>query len=417
MTDIIVGLDIGTSFVRAVIGEINEDNVIEIIGVAKKESSGLRNGVIVNIEATMDCIKSVIEEAEQIAGYEVTSCITGIGGVQIESMNSKGVVAVSAHGKRDREITQADVERVLEAANAVQIPMDRKMLHVIPQEYIVDGNPGYKDPINMIAVRLEAEVHIVTASKTAIQNITSCVNRAGYQLDRVMLKTLACAEAVMHTEEKDLGSIIIDLGGGTTDVLVILHDAPICTASIPVGGNLVTNDIAIVKGVPTAIAERIKVESGCCWLDLLDKDEEVIIPGIAGREPEQTTRSELCQIIQPRMEEIFTMVREEVMHRASVKQLAGNIILTGGGAQMPGAVELAETVFGTSSVRVGFPGNFGGIEEQYRTPEYATAVGLVTANKALVLGKNDKKTHRRSEGSGGDDDSDGFFQKLKKMFF
>ncbi len=417
MTDIIVGLDIGTSFVRAVIGEINENNDIEIIGVAKKESSGLRNGVIVNIEATMDCLKAVIEEAEQVAGYEVSSCITGIGGVQIESMNSKGVVAVSSHGKRDREITQADVDRVLEAANAVQIPMDRKMLHVIPQEYIVDGNPGYKDPINMIAIRLEAEVHIVTASKTAIQNITSCVNRAGYQLDRVMLKTLACAEAVMHDDEKDLGSIIIDLGGGTTDVLVILHDAPICTASIPVGGNLVTNDIAIVKGVPTAIAERIKVESGCCWLGLLDKDEEVLIPGIAGREPEQTTRTELCQIIQPRMEEIFTMVREEIMHRASVKQLAGNIILTGGGALMPGVVELAETVFGTSSVRIGMPGNLGGIEEQYRSPAYATAVGLVTANKALVLGLHEKKPHRHGETTSSDASGDGFLQKLKKMFF
>ena len=417
MTNIIVGLDIGTSFIRAVIGEIDDDGGVEIIGVAKKSSTGLRNGTIVNIEATIECIKQAIEEAEQKAGYEVLSCVTGIGGVQIEGLNSKGLVAVSSRGKNNREINQSDVDRVLEAANAIQIPMDRKMLHVIPQDYIVDGIAGYKDPIHMIAVRLEAEVHIVTASRTAIQNITQCVDRAGYQLDRVMLKTLASTQAVIGDDERELGSILIDLGGGTTDVLVILKDAPICTASISVGGNLVTNDISIVKGISTVTAEKLKIESGCCWMPLaLEKNDEVLIPGLAGREPEQTNRAELCGIIQPRMEEIFTMVRDEIVRRTNVMQLSGSVILTGGGAQIEGAVELAEKVFGTSSVRIGYPGNLGGIEEEYRTPEYATAVGLVLANKNLVVPKGRKeKRHRESEQD--KEQGESLWQKIKKSFF
>lgn len=416
LSDIIVGLDIGTSFIRVVIAEVH-DGGVEIIGVAKRSSTGLRNGVIVNIEATIECIKQAVEAAEQKAGYEVISCVTGIGGAQIEGMNSKGLVAVSAHGKNNREINESDVNRVLEAANAIQIPMDRKMLHVIPQDYIVDGVPGYKDPIHMIAVRLEAEVHIVTASRTAIQNITQCVERAGYQLDRVMLKSLACTQVVVGEDERELGSILIDVGGSMTDILVILKDAPICTASIPLGGNAVTNDISIVKGIATATAEKIKIESGCCWLPLaLERNDEVLIPGLAGREPEQIDRKELCEIIMPRMEEIFMMVRDAVVRRISVGQLMGSIILTGGGAQIEGAVELAERVFGTSSVRLGVPGNWGGIEEEYRQPEYATAVGLVVANRNLVQTKSRKdRRHRESERDR--DAGDSLWQKIKKSFF
>lgn len=416
LSDIIVGLDIGTSFIRVVIAEVH-DGGVEIIGVAKRSSTGLRNGVIVNIEATIECIKQAVEVAEQKAGYEVISCVTGIGGAQIEGMNSKGLVAVSAHGKNNREINESDVNRVLEAANAIQIPMDRKMLHVIPQDYIVDGVPGYKDPIHMIAVRLEAEVHIVTASRTAIQNITQCVERAGYQLDRVMLKSLACTQVVVGEDERELGSILIDVGGSMTDILVILKDAPICTASIPLGGNAVTNDISIVKGIATATAEKIKIESGCCWLPLaLERNDEVLIPGLAGREPEQIDRKELCEIIMPRMEEIFMMVRDAVVRRISVGQLMGSIILTGGGAQIEGAVELAERVFGTSSVRLGVPGNWGGIEEEYRQPEYATAVGLVVANRNLVQTKSRKdRRHRESERDR--DAGDSLWQKIKKSFF
>ncbi|MBQ6780048.1 MAG: cell division protein FtsA [Treponema sp.] len=416
MTNIIVGLDIGTSFVRIVIGEVNTDGTILIVGIAKVPSSGIRAGKIINIEATMDCIKKVIDDVEQKAGTCVVSCVTGIGGMQIESMNTKGMVTVSNHGRNNREIAQPDVERVLEAATAVQIPMDRKMLHIIPREYIVDGTGGYKDPIHMIAFRLEAEVHIVTASRTAIQNITQCVERAGIQLDAVMLKTLACTEAVMIHDEKELGSILIDLGSGTTDVLVIINDAPIFTTSIQVGGNLVTNDISIVKGISTATAEKIKIESGCCWMPIAEDDNsEVLIPGLAGREPEQSNRVELCQIIQPRMEEIFVMVKDEIMRRTNVQSLSGSIILTGGGAQMEGAVELAETVFGTSSVRLGVPGNLAGLGDEYRLPEYATAVGLVVANKNLVSGKTKKEKKSRESDKEGRGES--LWQKIKKSFF
>ena len=417
LTNIIVGLDIGTSFTRAVIGEADDEGNVEIIGVAKKASTGLRKGIIVNIEATIACIKETIEEAEQKAGYEVFSCVTGIGGTQIEGLNSRGLVAVSSRGKSNREINHSDVDRVLEAANAVQIPIDRKMLHVIPQDYIVDGVPGYKDPVHMIAVRLEAEVHIVTASRTAIQNITQCVERAGYQLDRVMLKTLACTQVVVSEDERELGSILIDVGGSTTDILVILKDAPICTASIPLGGNAVTNDISIVKSIATATAEKIKIESGSCWMPFaMRRNDEVLIPGIAGRGPEQTDRVSLCEIIMPRMEEIFTMVREVVSLRTGVAQLAGSIVLTGGGAQIEGAVELAEKVFGTSAVRLGIPGKWGGIEEEYRLPEYATAVGLVVANKNLVQVKG-KKDRRRREPDRDKDTGDSLWQRIKKSCF
>ena len=416
MSRIVTGLDLGSSFVRAVIGEVDESGNIEIIGSAKRNSTGLRNGVIVNKQSTKDCIKSVIEDAEQKAGYEVTSCVTGVGGVQIESMDSKGLVAVSSHGKSDREITQDDINRVLDAANALTTPMDRSLLHIIPKDYIIDGQSGYKNPLNTIAVRLEAEVHIITASSTAIKNITSCVEEAGYQLDRIMLKTLACTEAVMGEEERELGSILIDLGGGTTDVLVIIKDAPVCTVSIPVGGNFVTNDIAVVKGVSISTAEKIKIENGCCWLPLADNNSEVIIPGVGGKDPELTSQVELCQIIQPRMEEIFTMVRDEVIRRSNLNQLSGNIILTGGGALMSGVVETAENIFGTSAVRLGTCPSLGSaFEEEYKSPDYATAVGLVIANKNILEGKIGKKEKKRHDSEKSEREST--WAKIKKLFF
>ena len=418
MSNIIVGLDIGTSFVRVVVGEININNEVEIVGVSKKPTSGLlRNGVIVNIEATTDCIKEVIHDAEVNAGYDINSCVIGIGGAQIEGMNSKGQVAVTLKGKNNREISKVDVDRVLEAANAVNIPLERCVLHLIPQEYIIDGIGGYKDPVNNIGVRLEAEVHIITASKGQIQNISTCIERTGLFLQNVMLKTLAATQAVMLDEEKDLGSILIDLGGGTTDVLVVHQDAPVCTLSIPVGGNMVTSDIAIVKGISLVTAEKLKLESGCCWEGVIDSDaEDVIIPGVGGREPELISRLELCNIIQARVAETLTMVRDEIIHKSNLSQLSGSIILTGGGAQMSGIVELTESIFGTSAVRIGMPGKLGGIEEAYRSPEYATAVGLVLANKDTTVAKTGKKEkkHRDADYTGS---GESIWQKFKKMFF
>ncbi|MCR4822717.1 MAG: cell division protein FtsA [Treponema sp.] len=417
MSNIVVGLDIGTCFVRAVIGVVNDDKTVEIIDVAKKASTGLlRNSTIVNIEATKQCIHEVIDEVEQNTGLEVQSVVTGIGGIQIESSSQHGKVAIASYGKSERAITEEDVKRVIDCANSIKVPLDRKLLHVIPQQYIIDGTDGFKNPVNNIAIRLEADVHIVTASRTAVQNITTCVEQANYQLDEVMLKTIAGTEAVMIEDEKKLGSILIDIGGGTTDVIVVLNDAPICTCSIPIGGNLVTNDIAIVKGIPYSTAEKIKIENGCCWLPLVENEnQEVLIPGFGSRNTELTTKVELCQIIYPRMEEIFTMVRDEISRKLSAMQLSGSIILTGGGAQISGAVEMAQSVFGTSSVRIGYPQALGGIEEKYRSPEYATAVGLILAHKDHISPEN-KHSKKRDSGEAKRSGESGFQKFLKKFF-
>ncbi len=414
MSDTIVGLDIGTSYIRVAIGQLDENNNIEIIGLAKNNSQGLRNGTIVNVENTMNAIRETIEAAEQNAGYEVSSCVTAIGGTQIVSENSHGQVVVGSRDrdKNNRVVTQNDVDRVLDAANAVQIPMDRQMIHIVPQGFMVDGEGGIKDPVNRMGVRLEVDVHIVTASKTAIQNVSVCVNRAGYELGKVMLKTLAATQAVALQDELELGSILIDLGAGTTDVIVLMKDAPICSFSIPVGGNLVTNDISIVKGIPSSTAERIKIESGCCYLPALGEPQEVIIPGVGGRPPEVISQTELCEILQARMEEIFMMVKKEICHRTDVPKLSGNIILTGGGAEMEGVVELAQEVFGTTAVRLGIPENLGGIAEEYRKPEFATVIGLVVAQKNSAGEKDRKKKKRNSSGK-----KDGFLNKLHDLFF
>lgn len=412
----IVGLDIGTSAIRVAIGDVLDDGSVEIAGVAGKKSAGLRNGVIVNIEDAATAIKETVEEAELGAGTEVYSCFTGIGGTQIEGRNQSGSAPVTQPGKPPREITGADIQRAIDNAKAALIPMDRELLHVVPRGFNVDGNAGVKDPINMMCARLEADVHIITASKTTIQNVRSCVSRAGYALDGVMLKTLAATRAAAHEDEMDLGSILIDLGAGTTDVLVLLDGAPVLTSSIPVGGNLVTNDISVVKGIPVAAAEKIKIASGCCWLPGIESDSEVIIPGVGGRDPDIMMRTQLCQIIEPRVREIFAMARASVAQNSNLKRLSGNIILTGGGAQMEGVVELAQQVFGTSSVRVGVPEKMGGPENEYRKPEYATAIGLVMAGESAERDRSARKGKKRAE-RGEISKGESVFTKLRKLFF
>ena len=416
--NVLLGLDIGTCFVRAVIGHINGDGEAEIIDVSKRPSNGLlRNGTIVNIEAAKQCIHEMIDELEQKNYLEAHSCVTGIGGVQIESRTTRGTAAISSYGKTERAITAEDVKKAIESANAISIPLDRNLLHVIPQQFIIDGTEGFKNPVNNIAYRLDADVHIITASRTSVQNLRTCVEQSGYQLDEIRLKTLAETEAVMVEDEKNLGSILIDIGGGTTDVVVILNDAPICTCSIPVGGNLVTNDIAVVKGLPNSVAEKINIESGCAWLPLIEgENSEVLIPGFGSRTTELMTKRELCEIIYPRMQEIFTMVRDSISSKLSKMQLSGSIILTGGGAQINGAVEMAQYVFGTSSVRLGLPqASLGGIVESYRIPEYATAVGLFLAHKQIIedgrkFPKKKEKTEKKQHG-------ESTFKKIMKKFF
>jgi cell division protein FtsA len=372
---LVVGLDIGTTKVCAIIGERNETG-IEITGVGMCPSTGMRKGVVVNIEATLRSVRDAIEAAEMMSGKEIKTCWTGIGGSHIEGINSRGVVAVTGKSRETREIGPDDLSRVLEAARAVAIPMDRQVLEVIPQSYIVDDQKGIRDPLDMIGVRLEAEVHIITGSVTSAQNLVKCVNRAGFKVNDLILQSLAAGRAVLTEEEKELGVALIDLGGGTTEVMVYSQGSPYSTTTIPAGGSQVTNDISIIKNISFETAERIKSDAGCCWEELLEADDEIIVPGVANRSPLAIPRSQIMEIIRPRMEEIFTMVKEKLDKLLLPRPLGGGIVLTGGGAQLLGAAELASHLF-RLPVRVGLPLSMGGLVEEYRSPVYAAAVGLV----------------------------------------
>ena len=369
------GLDIGTTKVCAVIGEINENGSLEITGVGICPSTGLRKGVVVNIEATLRSVSQAIEAAEMMSGREIHECWTGIGGSHIDGINSRGVVAVTGKNRETREIGTEDIKRVLEAAQAVLIPMDRKLLEVIPQNYIVDDQRGISDPINMIGVRLEAEVHIITCSTTGAQNLIKCVNRAGFRVRDLILETLAAGRAVLTAEEKELGVALVDLGGGTTNVLVYSGGAPYSISTIPAGGTQVTSDISIIKNISVETAEKIKLEAGCCWEPFLEEDDEIIVPGVGGRAPQAIPRSQILAIIRPRMEETFKLVKEKLDKLSFSRPLGGGIVLTGGGAQLLGAADLAVQVFNLP-VRVGIPLPVGGLVVDYRSPAFATAVGL-----------------------------------------
>jgi cell division protein FtsA len=374
---LIVGLDIGTTKVCAIIGERSaETGNLEITGVGTSHSTGLKKGVVVNIEATLKSVTAAIEAAEMMSGREVRNCWTGIGGSHIDGINSRGVVAVTGRNRETREIGKEDIERVLEAARAVVIPMDRQILEVIPQSYIVDDQKGIKDPLDMIGVRLEAEVHIITCSVTGASNIVKCVNRAGFEVNNLILQTLAAGRAVLLPEEKDLGVALIDLGGGTTDALVYFDGAPYSIVTIPAGGALVTSDISILKNITVEYAEKIKLEAGCCWEPFLEENGDILVPGVGGRPPQPIPRSDILDIIKPRMEEIYKMVKEKLDAFTVNRPLGAGIVITGGGAQLPGAVELAQEVFGLP-IRVGNPRAMGGLSEECRSPAFATAVGLV----------------------------------------
>jgi cell division protein FtsA len=359
-----------------VIGERTEKGTLEITGVGLSPSTGLRKGVVVNIEATLRSVSSAIEAAEMMSGQEVHNCWTGIGGRHIDGINSRGVVAVTGKNRETREIGREDIARVLEAARAVVIPMDRRVLEVIPQSYIVDDQKGIADPLDMIGVRLESEVHIITCSVTSAENLIKCVNRAGFRVNDLILQSLAAGRSVLTGEEKELGVALIDLGGGTTDVLVYSDGAPYSNTTIPAGGAQVTGDISIIKNISVETAERIKLDAGCCWENLLEGDDDVIVPGVGGRPPLPIPKSQIQAIIRPRMEEIFKMVKEKLDKLTLSRPLGGGVVLTGGGAQLPGAAELASHVF-KLPVRVGNPLPLGGLVEEYRSPVYATAVGLV----------------------------------------
>ncbi len=350
--------------------------------------------MVVNIESTLRSVAQAIEAAEMMSGREVHGCYTGIAGAHIEGINSRGVVAVTGRG---REITQEDIDRVIEAARAIVIPMDREVLHVIPQTYIVDDQKGIKDPRDMIGVRLEAEVHIISGSVTSAQNLVKCVNRAGFKVNDLILQSLAAARAVLSNDEKELGTMLVDLGGGTTDILIYADGAPYFTSVIPVGGTQVTSDISIMLNTPVDQAEKIKLESGCCYQPLIEQDEEVVIPSVGGRPPLAIPRSNICTIIQPRMEEIFKMAREKAESMGYLRRIGGGVVLTGGGSLMPGAAELAHEVFGLP-VRIGYPENLGGLVDEYRSPIFSTGVGLVLFGaERLVAEGFDSRQHGERE--------------------
>ena len=379
MEDKIVGLDIGTTKVCVVIGERNSNGVIEITGVGTSPSTGMRKGVVVNIEATIKSITEAIEAAEVMSGQEVHYCWTGIGGSHIEGINSRGVVAVTGQRRENREIGRDDINRVIEAARAVVVPLDRQIIQTIPQSYIVDDHRGIKDPLGMIGVRLESEVHIITSSATSTKTLVRCVNRAGFEANAyLLLQVLVAGRAVLTPQEQDLGVALIDIGGGTTDVLVYCDGAPYSTFTIPVGGCEVTRDISTIKRISVETAEEIKRERACCWEPLLE-DEDILVEDMAGRPPMEIPLSHVYAIVKSRMEEIFDLVKQKLDCIGLPRALTGGVVITGGGAALSGAVELAGEIF-KMPVRLGTPipfKNLGGLVNEYRSPEYATAIGLV----------------------------------------
>lgn len=368
--ELVVGLDIGTTKICAIVGEVADEGV-NVIGIGSYPSRGLRKGVVINIESTVDAIKKAIEEAELMAGCDITGVYVGIAGGHIRGINSRGIVAV-----KDKEVKPADVKRVVGAAQAVAIPVDREIIHVIPQEFIVDEQDGVKDPVGMSGVRLEAKVHIVTSAASASQNVIKCCNRAGLTVHEVILQQLASAAAVLGQDEKELGAVLIDIGGGTTDIAIFNGGSVLYTAVIPVGGNHLTNDIAVGLRTPAHEAEKIKQKYGCVLTSLVSKEETIEVPSVGGREPRVLSRMILAEILEPRVEEVFQLVRQELARSGFEDRLAAGIILAGGCSVLEGMPELAEQVFNLP-VRCGMPRGVGGLIDVVRSPMYSTGVGLV----------------------------------------
>lgn len=370
--NLIVGLDIGTTKTCAIVGEVTEDG-INIIGIGSHPSRGLRKGVVVNIEHTVESVKKAVEEAELMAGCEITGVYAGIAGSHIKGINSRGIVAI-----KDKEVRASDVKRVIDAAQAVAIPADREVLHVIPQEFIIDDQDGVRDPLGMSGIRLEVKVHIVTAAATSAQNIIKCCNRAGLNVHEILLEQLAGSEAVLGHDEKELGAVLVDIGGGTTDVAIFVNGSVVHTSVLPLGGNHLTNDVAVGLRTPAQEAERIKQKYGCVLTSLVQKEETIEVPSVGGRNPRVLQRQILSEILEPRVEEIFHLVHQEVVRSGFEDRIAAGLVLTGGCAILEGMPELAEQVFNLP-VRRGVPKGVGGLADVVKSPMYATAVGLVLA--------------------------------------
>ncbi len=371
--NIIVGLDLGTTKICALIAEVQAGGLVNILGVGVKPSKGLRKGVVVNIENTIESVKAAVAEAERMAGVHVGSVFAGIAGGHIKGLNSHGVIAVS---RKDKEISQEDVDRVIDAAKAIALPLDREVIHVIPQEFIVDSQDGIKEPVGMSGVRLEAEVHIVTGAVTSVQNIIKSVERAGYAVEDIVLQPLASAEAVLTPDERELGVILVDIGGGTTDIAIFIEGSLWHSSVIAIGGNQLTADVAIGLRTPNHEAEEIKRKYGCALVSQVDEGQEIMVPGVGGRPQRSLLRRELAEIIQPRMEEIFELVDMEIKKNGFEEKAAAGVVLTGGASLLAGTEALAEEILKVP-VRVGVPKNITGLIDSVTAPQFATAVGLV----------------------------------------
>lgn len=369
--NIVIGLDIGTTKVCALVAEVTEDSRIKIAGIGTNPSKGLRKGVVVNIEDTVESIRNAVRKAEQMAGVEIKGVYTGIAGGHISGLNSRGMVAI-----KNQDITMADIDRAIEAARAVAIPPDREILHVIPQEFIVDGQDGIKNPLGISGVRLEVQVHIITGAITSVQNIVKSINKAGLEVLDIILQPLASSEAVLTPDEKDLGVVLVDIGGGTTDMAIFVNGAVSHTAVIPIGGNHLTNDIAVGLRTPTAEAERIKTLYGCALPSLVKETAQIEVSSVGGRPPRLLSRQKITEIIEPRVEEIFDHVAKEIRKIKNTDILSSGIVLTGGSCTMEGIVEMAERVTGMP-VRRGIPTNIEGLSDTLSHPMYSTGIGII----------------------------------------
>jgi cell division protein FtsA len=397
--NLVVGLDIGTTKICAIVGAMTEEG-LDVVGIGTSPSRGMRKGVVINIESTVTAIRKALQEAELMAGCEIKSVFAGIAGGHIKGINSQGVIAI-----KNREVTNEDVRRVIDAAKALAIPMDREVIHILPQEFIIDDQDGIKEPLGMSGVRLEARVHIVTGAVASAQNIIKSCNKAGVDVGDIVLEQLASSEAVLTPDEKDLGVALVDIGGGTTDIAIFVDGAIKHTSVLSLGGNHLTNDIAVGLRTPSAEAEKIKQISGCCLSSMVGKDETIEVPSVGGREPRILSRQLLAEILEPRVEEIFTLVNREIVKSGYEDLIASGVVLTGGSAILPGMPELAEQIFDLP-VRRGKPIGIGGLTDVVNSPIYATGVGLVKygsrnmQTRNFVIGQEnlfDRVTRRMKE--------------------
>ena len=386
--NLLVGLDIGTSKVVAIVGEVMPDGTIEVVGIGSHPSRGLKKGVVVNIESTVHSIQRAVEEAELMAGCQIHSVYAGIAGSHIRSLNSHGIVAI-----KDKEVLPGDVERVIDAARAVAIPADQKILHILPQEFLVDNQEGIKEPVGMSGVRLEAKVHMVTGAVSAAQNIIKCVRRCGLEVDDIILEQLASSYSVLTEDEKELGICLVDIGGGTTDIAVFTEGSIRHTAVIPIAGDQVTNDIAVALRTPTQFAEEIKIKYACALTQMASADENIEVPSVGDRAPRRLARHTLAEVVEPRYEELLSLVQAELRRSGFEDLVAAGIVLTGGSSKIEGLVELAEEVF-HMPVRLGVPQYVTGLVDVVRNPIYATGVGL------LLFGYNNREQRVLEAGLG-----------------